>query len=355
MANTFTFVGNVAIPKGEDKNHNSRFIPVYKKADWETKRINFLVKPSKNDGQFVSLTGAKPTNEAKNPIMTMDSDFQKLTIAWQDRFNPDILDKVAYVRQFSTNIGGEQITFVHAYDFITYLAENLKASQRVNVSGSVNFRPYNGKIQIEYQIQKVWLAKEEDKSGTFLHLDLFYNEGCLDKTRIDDQIIDMKAYVSQYIDKDIKNQYIPIALVFDGSKIDMTNVKQKDVWENRINHLTAGSTFVKLGWRIKVFTGAEEVDFDESMLTDAQREEIALGVATIDDFKPSGNMFGNNKTEYKLISPNLRYTYKDGAIDTGNDVDDFMKNVYTIAPTEASIQDVMTDDVLPDDDEDLFA
>jgi hypothetical protein len=356
LANTFQFVGNPTIPKGNDRNGNSRFSTTFNKegGDWITKRINFLIKPSKNDGQFVSLVGAKPKKESAYPILTYDNSYTQMTVQWKDRFDEDTIGKVAYNRQYSTNVGGETQTFIHAYDFIEYLTEHLDASQRLNVTGTVNFRPYQGKISEEYQIQKVWLAKEEDKNGTYINLDLYYNEGSIDKSRIDEKIIDIRAYVSQYIDKTVKTKYVPIALVFDGSKIDFAKEKQKKIWDSRIEYLTAGKIFVNLAWRIKVFSGAEEVEFNELMLSDAQKEEIELGLATIDDFRPAGNMFGKNKTEFKLVSPNLRYKYKDGAIDTKMDFDDFSKNIFMIS-TEVSMTDMTTDDVLSSDDEDLFS
>ena len=354
MANTFQFVGDVTIPKGQDRNGNSRFSTTYDKGgDWVTRRINFLIKPSKNDGQFVSLTGAKPKNEATFPIMTFDSNFEKMSVKWQDRFNQDVINNVSYARRYMTNIGGETETFIHAYDFIEYLTSNLKASQRLNVQGTVNFRLYQGKISEEFQIQKVWLAKEENKNGTFIDLDLFYNKDSIDKTRIDEKIIDFRAYVTQYIDKAVKNKYIPISLVLDGSKISFSNENQKKIWDSRVKYLTAGDTYVQLGWHIKVFSGAEEVEFDESMLTDAQKEEIKLGVATIDNFRPSGTMFGKNKTEFKLVSPNLRYKYKDGAINTEMNSDDFAKNILMLS-TSVNLMDMMTEEVLPNEDEDLF-
>jgi hypothetical protein len=129
--------------------------------------------------------------------------------------------------------------------------------------------------------------------------------------------------------------------------------KQKKIWDNRVEYLTAGSNFVQLGWRIKVFSGAEEVEFNESMLTDAQKEEIELGLATMDDFRPSGSMFGKNKTEFKLVSPNLRNKYKDGAIDTQMDYDSFSKQILMLS-TDVTLTDMMTDDVLSSEDEDLF-
>jgi hypothetical protein len=354
LANTFDFVGDVTIPKGKDRNGNSRFSTTYDKGgDWVTRRINFLIKPTKNDGQFVSLTGAKPKKESLNPILTLDSNFKQLTIPWKDRFDEDKINKVAYVRQYATNVGGETLTFIHAYDFIEYLTENLKPSQRIHVQGSVNFRLYQGKISEEYQIQKVWLAKDENKNGTYINLDLFYNESAIDNSRIDKQIIDFRAYVNQYIDKAVKNKYVPVALILDGSKFDFSDEKKKKVWDNRVSHLTAGKNYVQLGWKIKVFSGAEEVEFDESMLTDTQKEEIELGLATIDDFRPTGNMFGKNKTEFKLVSPNLRYKYKDGAIDTELDSDDFSKNVLMLS-TDVNMMDMMTEEVLPNDEEDLF-
>ena len=74
--------------------------------------------------------------------------------------------------------------------------------------------------------------------------------------------------------------------------------------------------------------GAEEVDFDESMLTDKQREQVELGIKKVEDFKPRGNIYGDKVFEYRLYDPQLKWDYADGPVDTEMKEKEFMDMVY---------------------------
>ena len=75
------------------------------------------------------------------------------------------------------------------------------------------------------------------------------------------------------------------------------------------------------------------------MLTQKQRELIAFGLKTIEDFKPRNNVYGNRISEVRLITPNLKDEFVDGAVDTGLREDDFYEMLAL------STQDVKAEDV----------
>lgn len=104
--------------------------------------------------------------------------------------------------------------------------------------------------------------------------------------------------------------------------------------------------------------GAEQVEFDESMLTEIQKMAIELGDATLDDFRPRSNVYGNRVTLYKLVKFNLTGDYADGVqeVMTTSELED----CTYMPPQEENADDVLkgamnapvVDD--DDDDEDLF-
>ena len=77
--------------------------------------------------------------------------------------------------------------------------------------------------------------------------------------------------------------------------------------------------------------GNEEVQFDESELTDNQREAIALGLKTLEDFRPKdAKIYGNKVSYLKLTDFDLRGDNADGAEELSDKEDEFMEEVYTI-------------------------
>ena len=80
--------------------------------------------------------------------------------------------------------------------------------------------------------------------------------------------------------------------------------------------------------------GAETVEFDESQLTKAQREQIELGIRKLEDFRPAGSIFGDRITEYRLFDPKLTGDFADGLVDTEMSTKEFEEDIYVPAVDE---------------------
>lgn len=75
-----------------------------------------------------------------------------------------------------------------------------------------------------------------------------------------------------------------------------------------------------LQWVVNIFRGADEIEFTEEELTESQKEMIALGLNTLDDFKPKGGLLGENREENRLLKPILKKI---------NDSNDFTEGAAT--------------------------
>ena len=89
-----------------------------------------------------------------------------------------------------------------------------------------------------------------------------------------------------------------------------------------------------------MLNGAETVEFDESQLTKAQKEQIELGIRKLEDFRPSGSIFGERVNEYRLFEPKLTGDFADGLIDAEMTSSEFDEEVYIMA-TDEKLDDVM--------------
>lgn len=96
-----------------------------------------------------------------------------------------------------------------------------------------------------------------------------------------------------------------------------------------------------MNWAIGVVNGAEEKEFDESCLTDIQREFIEAGLNKLEDFKPRGNIYGEKVHELRLIKPLVKDEFKDckTAADSDMTAREFEDMIYS--PSEDETVDDM--------------
>lgn len=332
----FSFVGTPVIPK--QKSDTKRpFCKEGEYTDKQTKKkrktlsLNFGVKESDSNMAFVeAFDSVQPT------IKTMDTDNEKMDVDWDDRFDADIIDKVASYRKYIVDLGedhGGRQEFITVYDMIEFLREHLPDYDgRVVVTGQFTRDWYAKKKMYfsKFRVQNVFAAPDERKSRLLITADLFYNKNSLDDSDYDEsKKMTLDCYIEQYINKDEGRKYVPIQCVFSGAKYDPENERHKKLLAYKMKYLKVKSKeMVHIPWEIVLLRGAEEADFDESMLTDSQREQVELGIKTVDDFRPKGNIFGDRIDEFRLFDPKLEGDFADGVLDADDKGEEFEEKIY---------------------------
>ena len=356
----FNFIGTLVTPKnGFLTETDSKF------GTGKTSRLNFGIKVGTNT-EFCGLL-----DSPKDTIFSVDTDGDQMNIAWDDRTDPEVLAKIANYRKFRTNVGceeGEIKEFAAGYDFIHYLANHLNDSgDQLNVSGTLSIR-YDNKntLRHNYNINSVWVRRPNEKGILGLLVPLTYWKDCVDKSDLKETgKITINGYVLQYINKEEGSKYLPISTVFDTTVYDMDNPNKKKAYEYKMPFVDiAKKTPHTMLWDVRVVNGAPEVEFDESQLTKMQRIQIELGEATLDDFRPRGQIYGSRISELRLCKPVFRDDFKDDMVDTGYKVSEFEDMIYTPTPKEESVADMeksaasptpKSDDAPPfEDDAELF-
>ena len=97
---------------------------------------------------------------------------------------------------------------------------------------------------------------------------------------------------------------------------------------------------VSLPVRCEYINGSEEIPFDESCLTENQKEMIEFGLKTLDDFKPKGSIFGQRITKFFCIDVDARDDYADGYKVEQITSGEFSTEIFTPAATEVKAADV---------------
>ena len=340
ITSRFTFVGSPVIPKESSKRPFCREI---KKTDEKTKStkdmisMTFGIKESDNNMAFVEAF-----DSVQDTILTMDSDNEKMEVDWDDRFDEEIVNTVASYRRYTVDLGedfGGRCDFITLYDLMKHLNEYLpKYNGKVMVTGQFKREWYAKKNTYldKFKIQNVYAVNEETKSRLGLTMDLYYNKDSVDKGEFDEsKKIYLNCYIEQYMGKDEGKKMIPMTFVFSAAKYDMDKEKHKKLFDYKMSYIDIkNKTMVHIPWDIVLLRGAEEAEFDESMLTAKQKEQIELGLKTLDDFKPKGAIMGDRINEYRLFDPKLTGDFADGLVDTEEKFSEFEEKIFIPAKDE---------------------
>lgn len=214
------------------------------------------------------------------------------------------------------------------------------------ITGTSNINEYNGRLSHRFQMQNIYKVDDDAKKQLKVTMDFYWMADGVDfGDWKEEKKIRISGYTTAYIAAEKKNMYVAQDVVFDASKIDFDNEKHVKLLEFKlrqmglgldgnkpVNNLKKNKVF-KLQVICSYFNGAQEVEIDESMLSDNQKMAIELGLKELKDFA-DGSVFGDRIIEYKVIDFNLKKDYEDGYITLDDKVSDFEDEIYTPAPPE---------------------
>lgn len=391
--NTFEFVGTLSIPKATEK-----FKPVadYDKSHWKGHKVTFQVKNNENNTQLVEVMGGF-NKDGSTVIKTTanekgdDGKYKKLEIKWADRNKPENIQAVANFRKFVFDMDVEadrwaiqrQIKALEASstdsDAIVFLQENYGMTEGANalefakdllakslakrkeflseydfveflktaipkcgnnvfvVTGVIESSIYNGKGSQKFKVQQVKLAAPGTPQKFRGEMEIYFDNSCLDESMFNDiRKYFLNGYVRNYSSAHKKEIGIPTTVVIDGSKFDASNVMAT----RQLNFLKSlfvveeKENFSVCGVKCVFANGVQKVEVTMDMLSDFERTQIELGLASIDDFKKAyGQANGEREREIKVVGLSTQYL-KTGSKETAYTLSDFLLE------TEESIDDV---------------
>lgn len=332
----FNFCGEVYV-SSKKPLVTREFVDFGRSGKAEKISLNFAVKDN-NNRVYVSAQDFKNTT-----IKTIDTDNNPIEIDWNDRFDQDVIDHVAGYRKYVVNLG-ERKEFITKWDFIEYLESALAGYVGdIVVVGNYTIRPAKGKYYENYDVNSVYSANEDGKRRFKMVVPMFYSSDSIDMTDMKTTgDVHVNAYVPMWINKDEGEKMVPFTAVLSTKVYDLTNPAHVKMRDYKLNALKPKprSGWASLMWECAVINGNEEIQFDESCLTAAQKEQIELGLSTLEDFRPRGSIFGNKISQKKLVKPVLMGEYADGIKEKVYTDREFEELIY-IMPSNETVADML--------------
>jgi len=349
----FNFKGSVVIPK--KSMNNGTFARKWfggTNNDLAMISLNFGVKVGEHNIGFVELFGMKtPT------VYTANVDGETLEVPREQVNEPSIIESVVQYKKIIIDLGSElggRKEFINEYEAADFLDKNLpKCQSKVRVTGDFMKQPSKGKMYNKFIIKHIYALKEEDttKDQLSLTLDLFYDKDSVDRA---DYKTEKKIYISAYVEqffrknelgeKKGRKMFVKQDVVFSAANYKEDNERHQNLLAYKLKYIDIkDKKKVHIPWECMLVNGAEEVEFNESMLTSNQKEQIELGIKTIEDFTPKENAVSSKITEIRLKDPLLQGDYVNGMVSSDYTTSEFDEDIFSIKRAE-SLKEVLSNE-----------
>lgn len=331
-----------------------------KKSDWIYNVLNLGVDCGNGNVVYADLMGgygAERDNvlyvhgKKENDNGKLVDDFSnQFTIAWEDRFDEDILETIG--EQCFITIGLEKDKkdktfakkFLSAYDAIEYVKEHLEAGTVINLKGDLKYSLYNESVQIKKEIRSIFLSKVDDPSkykATFTQAVLLDKDsiGKLDKEKaiypIYAKVVD---YAKFYGEKLIK-QNITFMKAFE-LEVDKEKPENTKKFLEKVLKVKKDITEVTLEGDI--IEGQSLVNITEEDIPDEIKELIDMGAYTYEETVNKLAVGGSKEKRMVVRRPAIKMVGKD----------DDKKPVILKTEGQYQDEDLIFDFMIEDDSED---
>ena len=269
-------------------------------------------------------------------------------IDWEDRFDEEVLNSVGDMCFINVGIekdeNGKTINkkFIHQYDAIKYLNDNLEDGMIINVKGNLEWSIYKESVQVKKTVTSIYLSKAEEKDfkATFIQSVLLDGDsiGKFDK---ETNSIPITTYVVENIRKNFNGKSLIHKV--DGKTISSMNlplVKTFDflIGEDKEKAKKMLKVFKTKGKKITqltidgYFTRGEinSVEVTEDDIPDDIKELIELGYVDKDEIIGQIALKNGGKKPEKMIikSPHIKYTGEDIKIPSVDKIVDIYEEDY---------------------------
>lgn len=342
---------------------------------WQNTRYRFNAISGTNRF-MLEIGGGKWIDDKKNQILTFSraeagKKPEKMTVKWEDRKNPEIIDKVAGYRIYTCNLltyderksleeeGKEDETKKKNHQFLekTEFAGLVKrvidsgkyTDAKFRILGTVEFQ-YSAKNNMFYRtlsVDKMYKVANDTPCKAEMTLNAFYTEDAVDAESYDEtKKMLFNCYTDHYFSAVKGNRFVPMSLVINGNgdeKADKKAVAFKKMFEKFDDEATVR----KVGLVCQMIDGAESLAITYDDLDEETRDNIDMGLISEEDAIKAlgGNMMGNRITEYRVQS--LSRTSAKGSEPTVYTEDDIRK-LPVIEEVEEEV-DIFNEDEEEDD------
>lgn len=259
-------------------------------------------------------------------------------------------DDVTTALEKSNKKRHEFISEMDYIDFIKKVIDSEKYKDKlffIRGNGEYQYSDNQQKVYESYIPTRIYLAADDAEPSSTATINIIFNSESLDEMSVEEK---GKYYVNGHMmeyDQNRKaNIPVPVTIVIPVPEDDEKGKKKAEAFKHKF--MVDDDTYKEYGAIVNMLNGAQKTEITEDMLTDEQREDLDLGIITMDDIRAEigGNVYGDRIREYQLVKPARGFTK--GRQDTvWTDEDMIIKPIEEEIPDS---EDLFEDEVVDDDD-----
>lgn len=320
--NTFKFVGQIKMLENKEKR---KYIETVKfDSGWMIERVKFLMTCG-DSTEFVDLSGGKFSDDSKNTVYTMfkkaggsDKEVEKAQVAWGDRFNADVVERVPSYRRYTVDLSSDKIrkaleengetekvaelakvkySFISQYDFVLKVEELLKAGAfndgKYVVSGNVEYSysikdKDDGRYYRSFVPTNIYRAEDTDVPCATGRLDLYYLKDDVILDACENGDVPVSGYLQFYERMSQENYYVP-------STVYIRSDNEKGPGLEKVICIDKDADVQYLGVNVEFFNGSPKEDVTYESLDEDSKQLIEWGVKTFEEIKAElGGSYGES-------------------------------------------------------------
>ena len=243
--------------------------------------------------------------------------------------------------------------FISEWDYIDFIKKVIGSEKYkdklffIRGNGEYQYSDNQQKVYESYIPTRIYLAADDAEPSSTATINIIFNSESLDEMSVEEK---GKYYVNGHMmeyDQNRKaNIPVPVTIVIPVPEDDEKGKKKAEAFKHKF--MVDDDTYKEYGAIVNMLNGAQKTEITEDMLTDEQREDLDLGIITMDDIRAEigGNVYGDRIREYQLVKPARGFTK--GRQDTvWTDEDMIIKPIEEAIPDS---EDLFEDEAVDDDD-----
>lgn len=243
--------------------------------------------------------------------------------------------------------------FISEWDYIDFIKKVIGSEKYkdklffIRGNGEYQYSDSQQKVYESYIPTRIYLAADDAEPSSTATINIIFNSESLDEMSVEEK---GKYYVNGHMmeyDQNRKaNIPVPVTIVIPVPEDDEKGKKKAEAFKHKF--MVDDDTYKEYGAIVNMLNGAQKTEITEDMLTDEQREDLDLGIITMDDIRAEigGNVYGDRIREYQLVKPARGFTK--GRQDTvWTDEDMIIKPIEEAIPDS---EDLFEDEAVDDDD-----
>ena len=199
-------------------------------------------------------------------------------------------------------------------DFIRKVANSDKYKDKmffIRGNGEYQYSDKNQRVYESYIPTRIYLAADDAEPSSTATINIIFNSESLDDMSVEEKgKYFVNGYMMEYDQNRKSNIPVPVTITIPVPSDDSDSKAKKRAEAIKHKFMVDDDSFKEYGAIVNMLNGAQKQEISEEMLTDEQREDLDLGIITMDDIRAElgGSVYGERIKEYQFVKPARGFT-----------------------------------------------